>query len=214
MAWLQKLKQRQWIFLIVAVVGVLPIVYSFGFAYVPAIERLTKLTEQLDQLKTVQATLEKQQVPVPFDTQMAAEWLMKVPLAAQNDELMQVFIEVEAGSGAKIESISWDRQEGRSASGMEQSLQELLNTQTDLSEPSAEASDNGIAIQSLTLKVAGTYNQAVAFWQQLSAMNRLVSIRSWILTPTIGESESNGTMLVQLELDVDVYTSPGFALLQ
>ena len=187
-------KQRQWIFVTVAAVGLLPILYGIFFLYFSEWKQLAQQTEQLEKLRTYQLSLEKQQVPAPYQAGMAADWFAKVPLAVHEEDLLQLFMEVETRSGARMESVQSNEEEDQSPSGQ-------------------TAPNEGIVVHSLTMRVAGTYEQAMAFWQQLAEMERLVSIHSWTLTPT-NTSGSIDHMSVLLNLDIDVYTSPGFTQLQ
>ncbi len=238
---IRSLKRPPLIFAIVAVFGFIPLAASFTTSLVPALQAKGALDRELAALEARRAELEASPVPEPFDPESAAEWLKKVPLHEDHAEFLSSLLVLESDSGAKIQSFRLGQEE----ESIDQMILELEKAQASnaatigsladarpsgsvddsAAEETKPAAPGGIAAESVSLEAVGGYEETVAFWRGLAAMQRLAAVTSWTLSAeAIASDAASATesllgketttqqpkMRVRLRLELNIFTATAF----
>ncbi|MCI3922536.1 type 4a pilus biogenesis protein PilO [Paenibacillus sp. TRM 82003] len=229
---LRLLKRPPVIFSLAAILGLIPLALSVSTALWPAMEARTISDEQLAGLKAQVTQLEASPIPEPFNPDMAADWLKKVPLKEDHSEFILNLLALERDSGASIEVF----QVAQAEQSMDEIIQDLEKAQAamnpaavdpknhpDLSsgQPQPEEAEEepdtitpeGIAAETLSLEAVGDYEEIVLFWKGLASMERIVSVTGWSLNAgseaVSVEGQKPGTR-IRLSLEITVYTATAF----
>jgi hypothetical protein len=230
---LQLLKQPKTIILLTALAGLLPLVSFYSFTYLPAAEARDQALLEWNALQEERASLQQTPVPEPFRQEEARALLSKVPVTENHALLLQQLLQVEDFSGAVMTKLTIGEAE-KPPEDLLQTLQTLQSTQQTApsnpptqeqqpaagTAPAAAAAPGGLTTELISVEVSGSFEEAMAFWRGIAALDRITLIHTWglsdqkeLLAPAEAASDSYRTK-VSLSLSFYVYTAPAFVDLE
>lgn len=226
-----RLRQPKIALLLVAILGALPAIAILAEAYIPAVQARLLTADEAQRLREQRMQLTATPIPEPFRPEAMVPWLAKVPVEENHAELLRFMLDIEAASGARIDSFSIGEEEAVTSN-----LLDALEAEKAAAEPttvqqtpaeggetasqpgtasSADAGDGRkLASESAAVAVSGTYAQVMDFWERLSRAGRLVVIQEWELAAAAENAEganANEPRAVRLELRFNTFTAPAFA---